>query len=128
MSDTKEIRTDKFRIVPHTPFVYRIERLYLLEITKTETDRSIFKTTDKISKETEEIWRNYGYDQRFGLSDAPLTLPHSFSSNLVGGAFWDRIIEVYSDVDSAKKEIDKILSEEKRKEKFMNQGVIYYGE
>lgn len=127
LSDTKETRTDKFRIVPHTPFVYRIERLYLLEVTKTETGKSIFKTTDKTSKEAEEIWKNYGYDQTYGLSGAP-TLPHSFSSNFVGGAYWNRIVEVYPDVDSAKKEIDKILSEEKKREKFMNQGVIYYGE
>ena len=47
MSDMTEKKTDRFRIVPHTPYVYRIERLYLVEIKKTKESYIDYVTKSK---------------------------------------------------------------------------------
>lgn len=124
MSDMTEEKTDRFRIIPHTPYVYRIERLYLIEIKKTKESTSIFKTSISKEVETKEIWKNFGRDIRVNHRHE-FEYPESFSPILHGGLYWDRGVSTYLTVDLAKQKINEILEKEKKEEEFMKQEPVY---
>lgn len=124
MSDMTEKKTDRFRIVPHTPYVYRIERLYLVEIKKTKESTSIFKTSISEEIETKEIWKNFGRSIRVDCRHK-FEYPENFSTIVYGALHWDREVSTYLTVDLAKQKINEILEKEKKEKEFMSQEAVY---
>lgn len=118
-------KTDKFRIVPHSPYVYRIERLYIRKQGYTESKQiGVFlKTVSTVKTREVEVWKNYGSSLSNNFGD----VYHNFQESLHGGKSFRRVVNEYESVEKAQRWIDYILSEERRRKEFMDQEIIYYG-
>lgn len=96
--------TDKIRIVPHTPFVYRIERLFY--------------------RDAEEVWKILGDITYF--MDKSLPVYKNIWALLEEVSHYKVFdVRTFETVESAKSFVKEILEKEKKEEEFMNQEAVY---
>ena len=124
-----EIKTDKFRIVPHSPFVFRIERLFQKATIKKEVVADVkkilwmhipvYKTVEKFT--IDEEWlvgvQFVGREVEIEPKDV------YFSQNTI----YDMVAE-FKSIAAAEKFIEDILEFEKDSKAFMELTPKYVGE
>src|SRR5690606_31421306 len=96
--------TDKIRIVPHIPFVYRIERLFY--------------------RGAEEVWKTLG-DLTYVMDRNLPVYKNIWALSEEVSHYKVLEITTFETVESAKSFLKEILEKEKKEEEFMKQEPVY---
>lgn len=113
-------KTDRFRIVPHTPFVYRVERLYYVDV---EYEDVYGYGRPKIKTRLEEDWRalHVRVKEDEGIDDNDykfMTIPNRY------GLLYT--VKHFDTPEDAKFAISYITAKEIKENDFMAQEPIYF--